>query len=154
CDALDCGDPPSRGASRSPSPERGGMGRGQRHVSETRCDPLLSSPFQGEGRLAIVASTELRRRGRADKMPPQPHPGIFMARFGFGGTGDERGPRLDAIDAIRGAALCAMVVYHFAWDLADFHLVGWDVAAGPIWRLFARSIASSFLILVGVSLVL
>jgi uncharacterized membrane protein len=77
-----------------------------------------------------------------------------MARFGYGGTGEDRGPRLAAIDAIRGAALCAMVVYHFAWDLADFHLVGWDVAAGPLWRLFARSIASSFLILVGVSLVL
>jgi uncharacterized membrane protein len=77
-----------------------------------------------------------------------------MARFGFGATGDDRGPRLAAIDAIRGIALLAMVVYHLAWDLADFHLVGWDVAAGPLWRLFARSIASSFLILVGVSLVL
>jgi uncharacterized membrane protein len=77
-----------------------------------------------------------------------------MARFGFGATGDDRGPRLAAVDAIRGIALLAMVVYHLAWDLADFQLVGWDVAAGPIWRLFARSIATSFLILVGVSLVL
>jgi uncharacterized membrane protein len=67
---------------------------------------------------------------------------------------DDRGPRLAAIDAARGVALLAMVVYHFAWDLADFRLVGWNVASGPGWQVFARSIASSFLVIVGISLVL
>ncbi|MEO8668292.1 MAG: heparan-alpha-glucosaminide N-acetyltransferase [Bauldia sp.] len=68
--------------------------------------------------------------------------------------GDDRGPRLAALDAARGVALLAMIAYHFSWDLADFHIVGWNVASGPGWQVFARTVASSFLIIVGISLVL
>ncbi len=62
--------------------------------------------------------------------------------------------RLPAIDAARGVAIVAMVVYHFAWDLGFFGFIGADVGGDLGWRIFARSIAGSFLALVGVSLVL
>jgi len=62
--------------------------------------------------------------------------------------------RIDTIDLARGIALLAMVVYHFTWDLEFFGYAGQGLTAEGGWRLFARCIASSFLFLVGVSLVL
>jgi uncharacterized membrane protein len=62
--------------------------------------------------------------------------------------------RLAAVDALRGLAILAMVVYHFSWDLWAFGLTTADVAFGLGWRLFAHSIATTFLTLVGVGLVL
>ncbi len=62
--------------------------------------------------------------------------------------------RLPGIDVARGAALVAMAVYHFTWDLSFFGLIALDPVASPPWAWFARSIAASFLFLVGVSLVL
>ncbi|MTI19054.1 DUF1624 domain-containing protein [Rhodobacteraceae bacterium RKSG542] len=58
------------------------------------------------------------------------------------------------IDIARGVALVAMAIYHFSWDLSWFRLVDWPVSNGNGWRLFAQLIASSFLFLVGFSLVL
>ncbi len=67
---------------------------------------------------------------------------------------DRRRNRIDLVDVARGAALVAMAVYHFTWDL-DFHgYVPRGTATEGGWRLFARGIASSFLFLVGVGLVL
>ena len=63
-------------------------------------------------------------------------------------------PRLEIIDVARGVALVAMAIYHFAWDLEFFGYVERGMTAMTGWRLFARSIASSFLFLVGFSLVL
>jgi uncharacterized membrane protein len=62
--------------------------------------------------------------------------------------------RIDAIDIARGAALVAMAIYHFAWDLEFFGYVPPGMTAVGGWKLFARCIASSFLFLVGVSLFL
>ncbi|MEW9805112.1 DUF1624 domain-containing protein [Mesorhizobium sp. ZMM04-5] len=62
--------------------------------------------------------------------------------------------RIDAIDIARGVALVAMAVYHFAWDLEFFGYAPAGMTAVGGWKLFARSIASSFLFLVGVSLFL
>lgn len=63
-------------------------------------------------------------------------------------------PRYLAIDAARGLALVAMAIYHFGWDLSFFgYVTSAAVNEGP-WKIFARCIASSFLILVGISLVL
>ncbi|NKB51433.1 MAG: DUF1624 domain-containing protein [Rhizobiaceae bacterium] len=62
--------------------------------------------------------------------------------------------RITLLDVVRGGALVAMAIYHFAWDLEFF---GWLASATTLqggWLYFARSIASSFLFLVGVSLVL
>lgn len=62
--------------------------------------------------------------------------------------------RIDALDLARGLALVAMAIYHFAWDLEFFGYAPPGMTAEGGWRLFARLIASSFLFLVGVSLVL
>lgn len=62
--------------------------------------------------------------------------------------------RLAIIDMARGAAILAMIVYHFAWDLGFTGLVGFDVTQEPGWIAFQRVIVSSFLLLTGVSLVL
>lgn len=70
------------------------------------------------------------------------------------GTGPARPPRLPVIDAARGVALLAMVIYHSAWDISFFNLAPIDAVNSPFWRNFAHGIASSFLFLVGVSLVL
>ncbi|WP_273724910.1 DUF1624 domain-containing protein [Brucella gallinifaecis] len=63
-------------------------------------------------------------------------------------------PRLERIDIARGAALIAMAIYHFGWDLEFFGYVAPATTAHGGWKLFARCIASSFLFLVGFSLVL
>jgi len=62
--------------------------------------------------------------------------------------------RIDAIDVARGAALVAMAIYHFAWDLEFFGYFPPAMTAVGGWKMFARCIASSFLFLVGVSLFL
>lgn len=49
--------------------------------------------------------------------------------------------------------MVAMVVYHTAWDLSALALAPVDVASPP-WRLFARATAATFLLLVGIGLVL
>jgi uncharacterized membrane protein len=67
---------------------------------------------------------------------------------------DDRGPRIAAIDALRGLAIAAMIVYHFSWDLSSFGFISVDVIADPGWKAFARTIAGTFVGLVGVSLVL
>jgi uncharacterized membrane protein len=63
-------------------------------------------------------------------------------------------PRLAALDALRGIAIGAMVVYHLSWDLSWNGLIAVDVATDPLWRTFARLIAGTFMALVGVNLVL
>ncbi|WP_019995165.1 DUF1624 domain-containing protein [Aureimonas ureilytica] len=62
--------------------------------------------------------------------------------------------RIELLDVARGVALLAMLVYHFTWDLEFFGYLPAGFAQVGGWKLFARCIASSFLILVGVSLVL
>jgi uncharacterized membrane protein len=62
--------------------------------------------------------------------------------------------RIRAIDAMRGAAICMMIVYHAAFDLNWFHIINADFNHDPFWLGFRDLIVSSFLLLVGVSLVL
>lgn len=62
--------------------------------------------------------------------------------------------RLDLIDFLRGVALIAMTLFHFGWDLEMFGFVERGFASQPAMIWFARCIASSFLFLVGFSLVL
>ncbi|WP_298962532.1 heparan-alpha-glucosaminide N-acetyltransferase [uncultured Roseibium sp.] len=60
--------------------------------------------------------------------------------------------RLAVLDLARGLAVVAMAIYHFSWDLSWFAFVDWPVSQGTGWRVFAASIAGSFLFLAGVSL--
>ncbi|KAA0970511.1 DUF1624 domain-containing protein [Aureimonas fodinaquatilis] len=62
--------------------------------------------------------------------------------------------RIEVLDLTRGVALVAMAIYHFTWDLEFFGYVASGTANSGAWRLFARGIASSFLLIVGMSLVL
>ena len=59
--------------------------------------------------------------------------------------------RIPAVDFARGVALVAMAVFHFGWDLENFGIARPGMIAEPQWKYFARTIASSFLILVGLS---
>jgi uncharacterized membrane protein len=57
------------------------------------------------------------------------------------------------IDALRGAAVLAMIGFHLAWDLAMFGFARIHMSRGP-WPWFSRVIATTFLTLIGVSLVI
>lgn len=63
-------------------------------------------------------------------------------------------PRLAGIDAARGAAVVAMVLYHLCWDLDHFGWLRLDLFTAPAWLAARAAILSSFLFLAGVSLVL
>lgn len=63
-------------------------------------------------------------------------------------------PRFAIVDIARGVALFGMVIYHFFWDLAYLRFFPVDVGYDPGWVAFARSLLTTFLILVGVGLVL
>ncbi|MCU0853566.1 MAG: DUF1624 domain-containing protein [Rhodobacteraceae bacterium] len=62
--------------------------------------------------------------------------------------------RIVALDVARTAALVGMGVFHFTWDLEFFGYVTPGTTLQGGWAIFARLVASSFLFLVGVSLVL
>ena len=62
--------------------------------------------------------------------------------------------REPALDALRGAAILAMVAYHFSFDLRYFGLTQWDFYRDPFWLHARTLILSSFLLIAGVSLVL
>ncbi len=62
--------------------------------------------------------------------------------------------RLPGIDVLRGVAIGAMIIFHFAWDLRFFGFIETNISQHPFWANFARAIAGSFLILSGISLVL
>ncbi len=64
-----------------------------------------------------------------------------------------RTPRLWEVDCVRGVAVLAMIFFHFMWDLQFFGLTSVDVFS-PAWQLFARSIGTTFMFVMGVSLTL
>ncbi len=57
------------------------------------------------------------------------------------------------VDTLRGIAVVLMVFYHFIWDLNYFGLYEANMLVGP-WQIFARSIASIFIFVMGLSLTL
>ncbi|MFC5553512.1 heparan-alpha-glucosaminide N-acetyltransferase [Methylobacterium iners] len=63
-------------------------------------------------------------------------------------------PRIDALDAARAACLLAMAAYHLVWDLGYLRLIPEPVAMSPAGKVAAHAIAGSFLVLVGIGLVL
>jgi uncharacterized membrane protein len=67
---------------------------------------------------------------------------------------EQHAARLPGLDWARGAALVAMALYHFAWDLELFDYLAQGTANSGGLKLFARSIATSFLFITGASLVL
>ena len=66
---------------------------------------------------------------------------------------EEKFRRIILIDIARGLAIIGVVIYHFAFDLKLLNFIQTDVTENIFWVAFARILASSFLFLVGVSLV-
>ena len=62
--------------------------------------------------------------------------------------------RLLLIDALRGIAIAMMVAFHFCFDLSYFGLADFNFYEDSFWLNARTLILSSFLFLVGVSLVL
>jgi len=62
--------------------------------------------------------------------------------------------RIGAVDALRGSAICAMIAYHFAFDLTWFGAFRADFNNDALWLGLRALIVSSFLLLTGISLVL
>jgi uncharacterized membrane protein len=58
------------------------------------------------------------------------------------------------LDMARGAAVIAMVIYHFSWDLAAFGLIDPSTATAPGFRRLGATIAGAFLMIAGVALAL
>jgi uncharacterized membrane protein len=55
------------------------------------------------------------------------------------------------VDALRGIAIVMMVIYHFMYDLYYFQISD-AIFTNPFWHYFQRIDASTFILLVGVSL--
>ncbi len=62
--------------------------------------------------------------------------------------------RLGKLDVLRGIALVAMATYHTGWDFEFFGYLEPGTTGHGAWKIYARIIASTFLALVGFSLVL
>jgi len=62
--------------------------------------------------------------------------------------------RLQGLDILRGYAIFLMVVFHFSFDLNNFHIIELDLKHDDFWRYFRFLIVSMFVFLAGISLFL
>lgn len=62
--------------------------------------------------------------------------------------------RWGALDAARGLAVAAMVVFHLVWDLGHFGYIAASIPWSPPVKAFGHAIAFSFLFIAGLSLTL
>ena len=62
--------------------------------------------------------------------------------------------RLQGLDIFRGYALFLMIIFHFSFDLNNFHIVSIDLHHNIFWRYFRFLIVSMFVFSAGISLYL
>jgi len=60
--------------------------------------------------------------------------------------------RLPGLDVFRGLAILLMVIFHFSFDLNNFHIVDLDLKHGVFWHYFRYIIVSMFVFGAGISL--
>ncbi len=70
------------------------------------------------------------------------------------GTAQDTSTRVAGLDALRGLAILAMIVYHFCFDLRYFGVTRSDFEHDLIWLSARTLILSSFMLIAGVSTVL
>ncbi|MBP2445708.1 heparan-alpha-glucosaminide N-acetyltransferase [Rhizobium leguminosarum] len=63
-------------------------------------------------------------------------------------------PRIGLLDTARGLALIAMASYHFSWDMEFMGYLAPGTAETGWLKIYARAIATTFIFIVGISLVL
>lgn len=68
-------------------------------------------------------------------------------------SGQKR-PRYWEVDALRGLAVVAMVLYHVLWDLWYLGVLPEIILWDGFWKYFQRATASTFILLAGVSIAL
>ncbi|WP_158607711.1 DUF1624 domain-containing protein [Flexivirga caeni] len=69
-------------------------------------------------------------------------------------THSQRPARWAAIDLARGVAIVAVVAFHTTWDLGNLRLIRWNIGEHFAGTALAHTIAGTFLVLTGASLVL
>jgi uncharacterized membrane protein len=65
-----------------------------------------------------------------------------------------KSPRIALLDVARGVAMIAMTIFHFSWDLEFFGYAPQGMTSEFGWKFFARTIATSFLVMAGMSFTL
>ena len=63
----------------------------------------------------------------------------------------QQAPRVEGLDALRGVAILAMVVYHFCFDLRYFGVARWDFEHDIRWLAARTLILASVLLFAGIS---
>jgi uncharacterized membrane protein len=98
------------------------------------------------------------RRGRGARADASGAPGAKPRVAASASTAAALRPfdtrRIEAVDAVRGLAIVAMVVYHFVFDLRFFGVVRADFEGDPFWLTYRAIVLTAFLLVVGLSLVL
>lgn len=73
---------------------------------------------------------------------------------GMEATAQKPGRRIEVLDLARGLALFAMASYHLSWDSELFGYLDQGTTTTGLFKVYARSIAGSFIFLAGINLVL
>ena len=107
---------------------------------------MPAAPFACNGAPANADVGRKNTRRREHRGTPSGAPAVAVAAA--------LPSRIPALDALRGLAIIAMVVYHFCFDLQYFRVTRWDFYHDPLWLNARTAILSSFLLIAGVSLVL
>ena len=66
-------------------------------------------------------------------------------------SGTERPARIELMDALRGLAVCLMVLHHFLYDLCAFLGAPWWLFTNPVFDVLHYFFAGLFIFLSGIS---
>ncbi|HJU24421.1 MAG TPA: heparan-alpha-glucosaminide N-acetyltransferase [Casimicrobiaceae bacterium] len=103
---------------------------------------------------ARTVGVKIRPSARARMPAAKPVPPRASARRPQAAPATSASHRIAGLDALRGIAIVAMVVYHFCFDLRYFDLTRWDFEHDIRWLAARSAILASFLLIAGISAVL